>query len=110
MIFGHMGDGNLHFCAGVGDGSPEAHKEVEDIIYGGVRARGGAVSAEHGIGLEKKPYLPWSRSPAELALMARIKRALDPHNILNPGKIFALEGRPPDRRPETGALAGARLL
>ncbi len=92
MVFGHMGDGNLHFCAGVGDGSHETHAAVEDIIYGGVRARGGAVSAEHGIGLEKKPYLPWSRSPAELALMATIKRALDPHNILNPGKIFSLEG------------------
>ncbi len=91
MIFGHMGDGNLHFCAGVGDGSHEAHKAVEDIIYGGVQARGGAVSAEHGIGLEKKPYLSWSRSPAELALMATLKRALDPHQILNPGKIFALD-------------------
>jgi len=92
MIFGHMGDGNLHFCAGVGDASPEVHHEVEDIIYGGVQARGGAVSAEHGIGLEKKAYLSWSRSPAELGLMAAMKRALDPHNILNPGKIFTLDG------------------
>jgi FAD/FMN-containing dehydrogenase len=48
----------------------------------------GSVSAEHGIGLLKREFLPISRSPAELAAMAAIKRALDPHGILNPGKLF----------------------
>jgi FAD/FMN-containing dehydrogenase len=53
-----------------------------------VRAHGGSISAEHGIGLLKKPYLGFSRSPEELALMRAMKAALDPHGILNPGKIL----------------------
>ena len=88
MIFGHLGDCNLHLIIGVGD--KEARHDVEAIVYGSLAGRSGSVSAEHGIGLEKREYLPLSRSPAEIALMRRLKRALDPHNILNPGKIFAL--------------------
>jgi FAD/FMN-containing dehydrogenase len=88
MIFGHMGDGNLHLIAGVGDGSEEARKIVEGIVYGGLRTCAGSVSAEHGIGLEKRSYLSYSRNPEEIALMGVLKRALDPGNILNPGKIF----------------------
>ncbi|MBU6471435.1 MAG: FAD-binding oxidoreductase, partial [Alphaproteobacteria bacterium] len=52
------------------------------------RTRGGSVSAEHGIGLEKRAYLSWSRSAEEIALMKTLKRTLDPKNILNPGKVF----------------------
>jgi FAD/FMN-containing dehydrogenase len=89
MIFGHMGDGNLHFIAGVGDGTNEVRHEVEHIIYGPLTARGGSVSAEHGIGLEKREYLSFSRNAAEISLMQMLKRTLDPKNILNPGKIFA---------------------
>jgi len=89
MVFGHLGDGNLHLIPGVGDGSGEARHAVENIIYGALRKCGGSVSAEHGIGLEKRDYLAWSRNPEEIALMRTLKRALDPHNILNPGKIFA---------------------
>ena len=89
MVFGHLGDCNLHLIIGVGDGSPEARHAVEAIVYGSLEGRSGSVSAEHGIGLEKRSYLPLSRSEAEIALMRRLKRALDPHNILNPGKIFA---------------------
>jgi FAD/FMN-containing dehydrogenase len=91
MVFGHLGDGNLHLIPGVGDGSSETRHAVEAAIYGALRTRGGSVSAEHGIGLEKKPYLSWSRNPQEIALMAALKRALDPRDILNPGKIFALD-------------------
>ena len=91
MVFGHLGDGNLHLIPGVGAGGAAARHAVEAIIYGALRARGGSVSAEHGIGLEKKPYLAWSREPVEIALMGTLKRALDPRNILNPGKIFSLE-------------------
>ena len=47
------------------------------------------MSAEHGIGVEKRDYLAFSRSPAEIALMRSLKQALDPRNILNPGKILA---------------------
>jgi FAD/FMN-containing dehydrogenase len=88
VIFGHLGDGNLHVVAGVGDRSHEARHAVEETIYGALRARGGSVSAEHGIGLEKRAYLSWSRGSEELALMGRLKQALDPNNILNPGKVL----------------------
>ena len=87
-VFGHLGDGNLHLIAGVGDGSRDARQAVEHIVYGALRKREGSVSAEHGIGLEKRAYLAWSRSPAEIGLMRNLKHALDPDNILNPGKIF----------------------
>jgi FAD/FMN-containing dehydrogenase len=89
-VFGHLGDGNLHLIAGVGDGSREARHQVEQVVYGALRKREGSVSAEHGIGLEKRDYLAWSRNPAEIALMRSLKRALDPDNILNPGKIFEM--------------------
>jgi FAD/FMN-containing dehydrogenase len=89
MVFGHLGDGNLHLIPGVGDGSKDARHAVEQVIYGALRKRGGSVSAEHGIGLEKRDYLAWSRSEEEIALMRTLKRALDPRNILNPGKVLA---------------------
>ena len=89
-VFGHLGDGNLHLVVGVGSRAKKAKQAVEAIVYGGVRTRGGSVSAEHGIGLEKRDYLGWSRSPEEVALMRTLKAALDPKNILNPGKVLAL--------------------
>jgi FAD/FMN-containing dehydrogenase len=88
MVFGHLGDCNLHLIAGVSDGSSEARHNVEGIIYGALDGRCGSVSAEHGIGLEKRRYLPLSRSGPEIALMQHLKRALDPKNILNPGKVI----------------------
>ena len=89
MIFGHLGDGNLHIIVGVGDHSPETKKAVEESVYQGLVPRGGSVSAEHGIGLQKRDYLSWSRSADEIAIMQLVKKALDPNQILNPGKIFA---------------------
>jgi FAD/FMN-containing dehydrogenase len=62
--------------------------KVEALVYGPLAECNGSVSAEHGIGLEKKPYLHLSRSPAELAVMKTLKTALDPKGLLNPGKIF----------------------
>lgn len=61
---------------------------MDDLVYDIVRGIGGTVSAEHGIGLLKKSFLSYTRSPEELALMRRIKALLDPRNILNPGKVF----------------------
>jgi FAD/FMN-containing dehydrogenase len=90
VVFGHLGDGNLHIIVGVGDAGAEARKAVEAIVYGALRARGGSVSAEHGIGLEKRPYLGWSRGGDEIALMRSLKQMLDPRNILNPGKILCV--------------------
>ena len=87
-IFGHMGDGNLHFVIGAGTPTPDVRHAVEAAVYEPLRPIGGSVSAEHGVGLEKKPWLDVSRSANEIALMRTVKRALDPKGILNPGKIF----------------------
>jgi FAD/FMN-containing dehydrogenase len=89
MVFGHLGDGNLHLIVGVGDRSHETRRAVEETVYSPLRRRNGSISAEHGIGLQKREFLTWSKSPAEVALMRRLKRALDPNNILNPGKVLA---------------------
>lgn len=89
MVFGHLGDGNLHVIPGrFPDANIETRRGVEAVVYGELRKRQGSVSAEHGIGLEKRPYLDWSRSPEEVALMRLLKRTLDPKNILNPGKVL----------------------
>jgi FAD/FMN-containing dehydrogenase len=88
FVFGHLGDGNLHFIV-AGPPSREAKHGIERCVYEPLAARSGSVSAEHGIGLEKQPWLPLSRSPAELALMQQIKRALDPNGILNPGRVLS---------------------
>jgi len=88
MVFGHLGDGNLHVIAGIPDGAAKEHHELERIVYGALEKRRGSVSAEHGIGLEKRAYLGVTRTPEEIAVMRRLKAALDPRNILNPGKIF----------------------
>ena len=65
------------------------HGESDALIYELTAELEGSISAEHGIGYAKKPYLRHSRTDAEIALMARIKRALDPRGILSPGRIFS---------------------
>jgi FAD/FMN-containing dehydrogenase len=87
-VFGHMGDGNLHVAVSAGKPDAETRAQVEAIVYQPLAEVGGSVSAEHGIGLEKKKYLPLSRQPAEIELMRTMKRALDPAGILNPGKLL----------------------
>lgn len=88
ITLGHIADGNLHFVVAAGDRSAETRHKVESSVYEPLRARGGSVSAEHGVGLEKLPWLDVTRSPEEIATMRAIKAALDPKGILNPGKIF----------------------
>jgi len=88
FVFGHMADGNLHIVVAAGDDAA-TRARVEDMVYRPLAAIGGSVSAEHGIGLEKRAYLPLSRTPAEIATMRLLKQALDPKGILNPGKVFA---------------------
>ena len=61
---------------------------VTRLLAGVLQAHGGSISAEHGIGLVKKPYLRSTRSDAEIAAMRGIKAALDPNGIMNPGKLF----------------------
>jgi len=89
-IFGHLADGNLHIGIYAGSIPAERHELVEQIVYQPLAALGGSVSAEHGIGLRKKPYLGLSRTPEEISVMRQLKSTLDPRNILNPGKIFDL--------------------
>tara|TARA_R110002110_G_scaffold90974_2_gene236464 strand:+ start:7043 stop:8452 length:1410 start_codon:yes stop_codon:yes gene_type:complete len=89
-IFGHLGDGNLHLSVQVPLADYERLRPVvEQAVYQPLAPFRGSVSAEHGIGLEKKPYLGISRSETELALMRTLKQALDPQGILNPGKILS---------------------
>src|SRR6187551_3230904 len=88
FVFGHMADGNLHVVIAAGDDAA-TRARVEAIVYRPLAAIGGSVSAEHGIGLEKRAYLPLSRTAAEISTMRLLKQALDPKGILNPGKVFA---------------------
>jgi FAD/FMN-containing dehydrogenase len=87
-VFGHLGDGNLHLVISLEGVAPDARAAVERIVYAPLQRVGGAISAEHGIGLEKKAWLPISRSPAEIALMRTLKRTMDPRGILNPGRVI----------------------
>ena len=92
FTFGHIGDGNIHFAITVQNANEEMRRAVEACVYEPLEPHGGSVSAEHGIGLEKKDFLTISRSDTEIALMRRLKHSLDPNGILNPGKIFEFEG------------------
>jgi FAD/FMN-containing dehydrogenase len=92
-LFGHIGDGNLH----VNIMKPEALSkeqflerthQVDRDVFSVVQSHGGSVSAEHGIGLLKKPWLGYTRSPTEIGLMRQFKAVLDPHGVLNPGKVL----------------------
>jgi FAD/FMN-containing dehydrogenase len=87
-FLGHVGDGNLHVA--IGAGGEGDSRLVEACVYEPLEAYGGSVSAEHGIGLEKKPWFAISRNAEERGLMEELKLMLDPNGILNPGKIFDL--------------------
>jgi FAD/FMN-containing dehydrogenase len=88
IAYGHIGDGNLHFS--IFPGEQRDREAIDEMVYFPLQALQGSVSAEHGIGLEKKAYLAYTRSAAEIELMRKTKRMMDPANILNPGKIFDL--------------------
>ena len=92
-LFGHIGDGNLHVNVMKPDDMPKdeflAHAHASDAaMFELVRRHRGSISAEHGIGLLKKDFLGYSRSPGEIELLRAIKRTLDPEGLLNPGKIL----------------------
>lgn len=87
--FGHLGDGNLHFLLTIGTDENDEQREVMSIVYEELEPFGGSISAEHGIGLEKRAFLKHSRSDTEIAMMKALKAALDPDGILNAGKIFS---------------------
>lgn len=88
VVFGHMGDGNLHILLGAQPFTPDMKHRIEELVFTPLQAIGGSISAEHGIGLEKRGWLHLSRTAQELALMKTLKAAMDPKNILNPGKVL----------------------
>lgn len=93
-LFGHIGDGNLHVNVMKPDDMDKATflahtHEADRHLFELVQKHGGSISAEHGIGLLKKEWLPYTRSAREIAIMREVKRALDPNGILNPGKVFS---------------------
>ena len=84
----HVGDNNLHWFILPRDESPGAHEDISAIVYEPLKRLHGSVSAEHGIGMEKKAYLGLTRSEEELQTMRLLKRSLDPNNILGRGRIL----------------------
>lgn len=94
--FGHLGDGNIHYNISQPVGADKAAflarwREVNEIVYGIVLSMNGSISAEHGIGQLKRDELARIRPTIEIDLMRRIKRAFDPANIMNPGKVIAID-------------------
>jgi FAD/FMN-containing dehydrogenase len=95
MPFGHLGDGNLHFNVSASskfgnDEVERSHDRIYQLVHDAVHARGGSISAEHGIGQLKRDELVRYKAANELAMMRAVKAALDPHNILNPGKVVRM--------------------
>ncbi len=98
LVVGHIGDGNLHVIVqlhpdtyeGGADGAAMRADmtQINDIVDEVTLALGGTISAEHGIGQSNKRRLLASRGPDDIALMQRIKHALDPLALMNPGKVF----------------------
>ena len=93
VAYGHLGDGNLHFnlsepAGGDGGGSMAESDAIRRAVHDLVAAHGGSISAEHGIGQLKVGELERYENPAALELMRAIKRAIDPHGIMNPGKVL----------------------
>jgi FAD/FMN-containing dehydrogenase len=93
--FGHIGDGNIHFNLTQPPGMDKAAyiarwEDFNRIVHDLTKRYGGSISAEHGIGLVKREELEHYSSPLDIELMRLVKKSLDPNNIMNPGKIFAL--------------------
>ena len=91
--FGHLGDGNIHFNISQPEGADAAaflarRAEMNAAVFAVVARHGGSISAEHGIGIDKRALLPSIKQPVELALMRGIKALLDPLGIMNPGKLL----------------------
>ena len=84
--FGHMADGNLHIIAWTG--REDDVDSIYERVYTLVGTVGGTITAEHGIGTMKRQYLSLCRSEQEIDLMRALKKAMDPNNILNPGRVI----------------------
>jgi FAD/FMN-containing dehydrogenase len=93
LCFGHVGDGNLHINVlkpeswNKSDFIARCHS-VNQHLFETIQRHGGSISAEHGVGLTKKPYLGYTRAAVEIEYMRALKQVFDPNGIINPGKIF----------------------
>jgi FAD/FMN-containing dehydrogenase len=93
VTFGHLGDGNLHYNVSPALGSDQDNflkrqEAINLIVHDAVAAHNGSVSAEHGLGVLRRDEAARYKSPVELGLMRAVKQALDPHNLMNPGKVI----------------------
>jgi FAD/FMN-containing dehydrogenase len=93
LCFGHVSDGNLHINVLKPQTLTQAEfvrhcEQVNELLFTTVQRFDGSISAEHGVGLTKKPYLHYTREPVEVAYMKALKQVFDPNGIMNPGKIF----------------------
>jgi D-lactate dehydrogenase (cytochrome) len=93
VVFGHLGDGNLHYNVSPPPDVPEAaflalQPAMHELVHDAVAAAGGSISAEHGIGVLRRDEMLRYKSPVELAMMRRLKHAFDPLGIMNPGKVL----------------------
>ncbi len=103
VVFGHLGDGNLHYnvsppAGGAGSQQDAAFAALETslnrLVHDAVIAHGGSISAEHGLGVLRRDEAARYKSPVELRLMRTVKRALDPLNLMNPGKLLDAKVNP----------------
>jgi FAD/FMN-containing dehydrogenase len=91
--FGHLGDGNLHYNVQAPEGGDmqaflrDREEQVNTLVYDQVKRFDGSISAEHGIGALKVGKLPDYKSPVAIGMMRALKNALDPQNLLNPGRV-----------------------
>ena len=89
IFYGHAGDGNLHALVTIGAPmDADVEMRLDTSIFDAVRGVNGSISAEHGIGISRAPFLSWTRSKRELELMQALKQVFDPQHILNPGKLM----------------------
>jgi FAD/FMN-containing dehydrogenase len=93
VVFGHLGDGNLHYNMAVRNGHPvaiafEHEAQINRIVHDAVAAAGGSISAEHGLGQMKRDEIRRYKSAVELQMMHAVKQALDPRGLMNPGKLL----------------------
>ena len=86
--FGHIADGNIHLIIGKATDSLELTDKINTIVYGSLSSFNGSISGEHGVGVDKKHYLHYTRNSNEIELMKNIKSLIDKKNILNPSRIF----------------------
>ena len=93
VTFGHLGDGSLHYNVGAPEGVPDdefllRQNDINRIVYDSVSRMHGAISAEHGLGALKHGENVGYKSEVEIRMMQQIKKALDPGNLMNPGKVL----------------------